>query len=117
MLVGGVAWRGGAGGGGVAGCGEARDARAPVGGVRGVVCVVRVVCVRAAGGGGRAARAAGGRAHRLLRGHRRTALGRRRGAGVQPHARRPVSHVPGRRLPAASAQHHAAAAVHRAARR
>lgn len=114
MLVGRVVWRGGAGGGGVVGGGEIRDARAPLGGVRSVVCVVRM---RGVGGVGGAARAASRRAHRLLRGHRRTALGRRRGAGVQPFARRPVSHIPGRRLPAPSAQHHAAAAVYRAARR
>lgn len=116
MVFGGVVWRGGAGGGRVAGGGEGCDARAPGrgGGVRGLVCVVRV---RRAGGLGRPARAAGGRALRLLRGHRRAALGRRRGARVQPLARRPVAFVPGRRLPTPSAQHHAAAAIHRAARR
>lgn len=122
VLVGLWVWRGamrGAGGGLGAGgeAGRGRDARAPGGGVRGVVCVVRV---RGAGGHARwprTARVASGRAHRLLRGHRRSAVGRRRRAGLQPIARRHLSHVPCRRLSALSAKHHPSAALHRAARR
>lgn len=123
VLVGRRVWRRGAGGGRGAGDGEAgarvRDARTPVGGggVRGVVCVVHVRGARGDERGPRATGPASGRAHRVLRGHRRAALGRRRRASVQPLARRHLSHVPGRRLPTPSAQHLAAAAVHRAARR
>lgn len=119
VLVGGLVWRGGSGGGGGAGAGESgargRDARMCVGAVR-VRGVARVRRDRV-GRRPRATRATSGRAHGFLRGHRRAALGRRRSTGLQPLARRHLAHVPGRRLPAISAQHHAAAALYRATRR
>lgn len=68
-------------------------------------------------GGAGAARAAGGRAHRLLRGDRRAALGRRRGGRLQPHSRGRVPDLPGRRLSAVSAQYHVTTVVYRASRR
>lgn len=107
-----VGWRG-VGGGGARG-GEARagrDARARVGGG------CRAVRVRGAGNAARPARVAGGRARRLLRGHRRAAHGRRRRARLQQVPGRDLADVPCRRLSTLPAQYHAAATLHRAARR
>lgn len=117
VLAGRWVWRRDAGGGRGVGGGEAgaggRDAWAHVGAMRGVV---RVRGPRG-GCGSRAARAAGGRSLRLLRGHRRATLGRRRRARLQPLAGGDLADVPRRRLPALPAQHHSAAALHRATRR
>lgn len=104
-----VAWRRGAGGGRCAHGGEGgRDAR-------GVRASDRVA--PHSGGSAGVARPAGGREGRLLRGHRRACLGRRRRARVQPHPRRHLEDLLGGRLTSLSAQHHAAASIHQAARR
>lgn len=92
-----------------------RDARTHVGTLR--ICgVARVRCFRD-GRWTRATRATSGCAHRLLRGHRRAALSRRRRASLQPFTRRYLTHVSRWRLSILSAQHHTAAAIHRTARR
>lgn len=110
VLVGCGAWRRGAGGGRGARGGESgRDAparRATHGG-----CVRAALPSRQLRAG--AARSPGGREARLLRGHRRATLGRRRRARVQSLSRRDIADVSGRRLTALLTQHHAAAAVYR----
>lgn len=68
-------------------------------------------------GRARATRATGGRAHRILLGDRRAALGRKRGTRLQSHHQRRVANLPGRRLSALSTQYHVTAVVHRTSRR
>lgn len=108
VLVGRWAWRGAGGGrrrGEGGGCdARARGAHAGSAGVR---------CGRCAG----IARAAGGRAHRVLLGDRRTAFSRRCRARLQSHPQRDIENLPCRRLPTLPAQYHAAATLYRATRR
>lgn len=114
MVLGGCwVWRRGAGGGRGAGGAGGRDARARVDAVR---LVVRMRGARH-GRGPRAARSASGHARRLLRGHRRAAVGRRRRARLQPLAGGDLAHVPRWRQPTLPAQYHTATSLHRAARR
>lgn len=64
-----------------------------------------------------AARAPGRRAHRLLLGDRRAALGRRRGERFQSHAQKRVPNLPSWRLSAVFAQYYITTVVYRASGR
>lgn len=116
------AWRAGGGEGGAGrgrGEGARRHARgrAALGRVGRVPRVRRARHPRAGRGGPRAPSPPGRLALGLLRGHRRTALGRRRRARLQSLLGGDLADLPRWRLPTPPAQHHSSTTLHRATRR